>query len=86
MVWAVGAGSLILLVFVILGLVDLFRNRSTMSTGALVAWTLFIVFVPIVGLLTYLFWRISRSDAMQDSIAYSDRKGGTSRPLPPRGN
>jgi len=51
MVWAVGAGSLILLVFMILGLVDLFRNRSTMGTGALVAWTLFIVFVlfPVMG-------------------------------------
>ena len=86
MVWMVGAGSLVLLVFMVLGLVDLFKQRSSMSTGQTVGWALFIVIVPLVGLFSYLFWRISRSDAMEDSIAYNDRMGGSSRPLPPRGN
>ncbi len=86
MVWMVGAGSLVLLVFMILGLIDLFGHRDSMGTGQVVAWALFIVFIPIVGLFTYLFWRISRSDAMQDSMDYNDRSGGASRPLPPRGN
>jgi high-affinity Fe2+/Pb2+ permease len=70
----------------ILGLVDLFKHRSSMGTGQVVGWTLFIILVPIVGLFSYLFWRISRSDAMQDAIDYNAGKGGSSRPLPPRGN
>jgi len=85
-VWMVGAGSLVLLVFMVLGLVDLFKQRSSMSTGQTVGWALFFVIVPLIGLFSYLFWRISRSDAMEDSIAYNDRMGGSSRPLPPRGN
>jgi len=85
-VWMVGAGSLVLLVFMILGLVDLFKQRASMSTGQTVGWALFIIIVPIIGLFSYLFWRISRSDAMQDAIDYNAGKGGPSRPLPPRGN
>jgi len=86
MAWLIGAGSLLLLVLMILGLVDLARYREKMETWQAVVWAVLIVLVPVIGLVGYLFWRIARSDAMQDSIDYRDRKATGSRPLPPRGN
>ena len=70
MVYWLGAGaSLVVLVLWILGLVDLFRNRHTMETWQVVVWALLIIFVPAIGLIAYLFWRISRSEAMQDALS-----------------
>ncbi len=87
MVWMVGAGSLVLLILMVLGLVDVARYREKMETWQTVVWVVFIVLVPIIGLVGYLFWRIARSEAMQDSINYTSEHGtGKSRPLPPRGN
>lgn len=70
MVWvAGGVVSLVLVVLIILGLVDLFRSRATMEPWQVVVWALLIVFLPFVGLITYLFWRIFRSEAMQDALS-----------------
>ena len=37
-------------------LFDLFRKRHTMETRLVVKWVLLVVFVPVVGLLGYLFF------------------------------
>lgn len=68
MVW-IGTGSLIVAIVVIIGLVDLFRNRHTMETWQVVLWAALIVLIPLIGLIAYLFWRISRSEAMQDAMS-----------------
>jgi heme/copper-type cytochrome/quinol oxidase subunit 2 len=82
-IWIAGAGGLLLLVLVIIGLVDLYRHRHTMETWQVVVWALVLIFVPVGGLVVYLVWRISRSDTMQDAQAYqqeqSDGRGPTPR-------
>ena len=70
MIWVAGAGSLILVVVTAAGLVDVFRYWDHISTSQLVAWMIFILVVPIVGLLSYVLWRISRSDTMEESIDF----------------
>jgi heme/copper-type cytochrome/quinol oxidase subunit 2 len=72
MVWVAGAGSLILVVVTVAGLFDVFRYRDRIGTSQLVAWMIFIVVVPIVGLLSYVLWRISRSDTMDESIDFQE--------------
>ena len=83
MIWIAGAGGLLLLVLVIIGLVDLYRHRHTMEAWQVVVWALVLIFVPVGGLVVYLVWRISRSDTMQDAQAYqqehSDGRGPTPR-------
>ena len=69
MVWLWAGAGLILVVLWILGLVDLFRNRHTMKTWQVVVWALLIILLPAVGLIAYLFWRITRSEAMQDALS-----------------
>ena len=70
MVWVAGGSvSLILVILVIMGLVDLARNRDTMSTGQVVLWAALIILIPFVGLIAYLFWRIARSEAMADALS-----------------
>lgn len=83
MVWIAGAGSLLLLVVTILGLVDVFRHRDRMKTSEVVGWVIFIVVVPIVGLVSFLLWRISRSETMQESIAFQDEHPIESNARPP---
>ena len=39
----------------------------------------------VIGLISYLFWRIARSDDMQDSIDFQDEYSGKSEPYPPIG-
>jgi hypothetical protein len=80
-IWVAGAGSLLLLVFLIAGLVDLFRSRHTMEKWQVVVRTIALILVPIAGLIIYLFWLIERSEtmAMQGIIrpgspAVSDRR------------
>jgi uncharacterized membrane protein HdeD (DUF308 family) len=69
MAYWIGTGSLIVGILAILGLVDLFRTRHTMETWQLVLWAALIILVPLIGLIAYLFWRISRSEAMQDALS-----------------
>ena len=47
MVWVTGAGSLILLVLLALGLIDLIRNRHKMETWQVVVWAVVLVVVPL---------------------------------------
>ena len=70
MFWLAGGGSLLLLVLLVVGLVDLMRNRHTMETPQIVVWVIVLVVLPVVGLVIYLLWRLSRSDAMLDSMDY----------------
>lgn len=79
MVWAAGAGSLILLILVIVGLWDLIRSRHTMEGWQVVLWAVLIVLVPVIGLVAYLFWRIFRSEAMQDAIDFQQDQPGMGR-------
>ena len=70
MFWIAGGGSLLLLILLVIGLVDLIRNRDTMETSRLTVWVIVLVVLPVVGLVIYLLWRLSRSDAMVDSMDY----------------
>ena len=70
MFWIAGGGSLLLLILLVIGLVDLIRNRDTMETSRLTVWVVVLVVLPVVGLVIYLLWRLSRSDAMVDSMDY----------------
>lgn len=86
MIWLAGAGTALLLVLVIVGLVDLARYRKNMETWQTVIWALAIIAVPIIGLIAYLFWRISRSEAMLDAMSvprddWSPDDGSSINPL-----
>jgi high-affinity Fe2+/Pb2+ permease len=72
MVWIAGAGSLLLLVGTVAGLWDLYRYRNRVKTSLLVGWTVFILVVPVVGLISYVLWRISRSETMEESMEFQD--------------
>ena len=85
MIWAVGAGSVVLLVFVAIGLIDLIRNRHKMETHHVVIWAFVIVLVPLIGLVAYLLWRLSRSESMQDSIDFQNEFSGKGKSYPPIG-
>lgn len=69
MAYWIGTGTVIVVILAILGLVDLFRNRHTMETWQVVLWAALIILIPLVGLIAYLFWRISRSEAMEDALS-----------------
>lgn len=73
MIWALGAGSLLLFILMVLGLVDLIRARHTMETWQVVVWAATIVLLPVVGLVVFLFWRLSRTEAMQDAIDFQEQ-------------
>jgi hypothetical protein len=73
-IWAAGGGSVVLLILAVVGLVDLVRNRDKMETWHVVVWTVLIVLVPVIGLVSYLFWRIFRSEAMQGAIAVNGER------------
>ena len=84
MIWIAGTASLIIIVFEIIALIDLVKCRHSVETWQLVAWAVFIVVVPLIGLFSYLLWRISRSDAMTDSIEFQDKYSKGNRQLPPQ--
>jgi hypothetical protein len=67
------AGSLLLIVLAVVGLVELIRTGDTMETWQVVVWAVLIVLVPVIGLVVFLFWRLSRSEAMQDAIDFHDQ-------------
>ncbi len=83
MVWAVGGVSVLLVVFILIGLYDLIRNRHTMEPSQVVIWAALIVLVPAVGLIAYLFWRLFRTQAMLDSADYFDKNRNDGGKLPP---
>ena len=76
MVWVAGAGSFVLFVLAVVGLVDLIRTRHTMETWQVVVWAVLIVLAPVIGLVAYLFWRIFRSEAMQDAVDFQEEQPG----------
>jgi hypothetical protein len=73
-IWAAGGGSVVLLILAIVGLVNLIRNRDKMETWQVVGWAALIVLVPILGLVSYLFWRIFRSESMQGAFAVNNER------------
>ncbi len=85
MIWLAGAGSLLILVLVVVGLVDLGRNRGKMETPQVVIWAIVIILVPVVGLVSYLLWRIARSDAMVESMDFQDEHSSKGQSYPPVG-
>ena len=82
MVWLIGAGGLIIVALIAVGLVDLIKMRDSISTSQFVLWAVLIVLLPAAGLIGYLFWRISRAEAVQDAMSYHDGniEGGQSEP------
>jgi len=84
-IWIAGAGSVLLLVLMAIGLVDLFANRHKMKTYQVVIWAIVIVVVPVIGLVSYLLWRLARSDSMQESMEYQKDYSSKSEPYPPVG-
>jgi hypothetical protein len=84
MVWIAGSVSLIVVVFEIIALIDLVKYRHSMETWQLVAWAVFILVVPFIGLVSYLLWRIARSDAMTESIEFQDKYSKGNTKLPPQ--
>jgi len=75
-IWVYGAGSVLLFVLWVVGLVDLARYRRNMETWQTVLWAVLIVVLPVIGLVAYLFWRISRSEAMLDAMSVPRDKRG----------
>ena len=73
MIWALGAGSLLLFILMVLGLVDLIRARHTMETWQVFVWAATSVLLPVVGLVVFVFWRLSRTEAMQDAIDFQEQ-------------
>jgi hypothetical protein len=84
-IWIAGAGSLLVLVLVVIGLVDLGRNRHEMETSQVVIWAIVVVLLPVVGLVGYLLWRLARSGAMQESMDFQDEHSGKGKAYPPIG-
>ena len=70
MVWIAGAGTLLLVIITVAALVSVFGYRDHMKTSQLVTWTIFILVVPVVGVLSYVLWRISRSGSMEESMEF----------------
>lgn len=85
MIWMAGAGSLLLLVLMAIGLVDVARSRDTMETPQLVIWAIVIILLPVIGLVSYLLWRIARSDAMVESMDFQDEHSSKGQSYPPVG-
>ncbi|MCL1588051.1 MAG: hypothetical protein M3092_06500 [Actinomycetia bacterium] len=84
MVWIAGSVSLVVVVLEIATLVNLVRYRHHLETWQVVLWAVFIVVVPLIGMVSYLMWRVSRSDAMTESIEFQDKYSKGNRQLPPK--
>jgi len=79
-----GSVSLVVVVLEIITLVNLVRYRRHIETWQVVVWAVFIVLVPLIGMTSYLMWRVSRSDALVDSIEYEEEFSKGNKKLPPR--
>lgn len=84
MVLIAGSVSLVVVVLEIITLVNLVRYRRHLETWQVVLWAVFIVLVPLIGMTSYLMWRVSRSDALVDSIEYEEEFSKGNKKLPPR--
>ena len=84
MVLIAGSVSLVVVVLEIITLVNLVRYRRHLETWQVVLWAVFIVIVPLIGMTSYLMWRVSRSDALVDSIEYEEEFSKGNKKLPPR--
>jgi heme/copper-type cytochrome/quinol oxidase subunit 2 len=65
---------LLLVVLLVVGLLDLVRNRDTMDTRQAVLWLIVLVVLPVIGLVIYLLWRLARSDAMVDAMDFQNER------------
>lgn len=83
MVWLIGGAGLIMVALIAVGLLDLFKIRDSIHTPQLVLWAVVIVLLPAVGLTAYLFWRISRAEALQDAMSFHDQNIEGEQPGPP---
>lgn len=83
MIWIAGAGSLLLLALLVVGLVDLYRHRHTMETWQVIVWAMALILIPVAGLIVYLVWRLSRSETMQDAWDYQAEHSDGRGPVPP---
>jgi hypothetical protein len=83
-VWIAGSVSLVVVVLEIITLVDLVRYRHHVETWQVVLWAVFILGVPLIGMTSYLMWRISRSDALVESMEFDEEYSKGDKKLPPR--
>jgi hypothetical protein len=83
-VWIAGSVSLVVVVLEIITLVDLVRYRHHVETWQVVLWAVFILGVPLIGMTSYLMWRISRSDALVESMEFDEKYSKGDKKLPPR--
>jgi hypothetical protein len=72
-------------VLLVIGLVDLTRNRHNMETRQVAVWAAVLVLLPVVGLVSYLLWRLARNESMQDAIDFQDEHSAKGKPYPPIG-
>ncbi len=51
-------------VLVVLGLINLARNRHEMQTRLVVKWATLLVFLPVVGMIGYWFFRLETQSSV----------------------
>ena len=51
----------------------------------MVLWAIVIVLMPLIGPVSYLAWRLARSDSMQESIDFQSEYSDKSKSYPPIG-
>ena len=77
-----GAGVLVVIAWII-GLIDIFRYRHRLGTGMLVVWLLVIFVIPVIGVISWLLYRISKSEAMIEALEAGNTRPEDTPPLPP---
>jgi uncharacterized membrane protein len=83
-VWLAGSVSLVVVLLEIIALVDLVRYRHRLETWQVVLWAVFILGVPLIVMTSYLMWRISRSDALVESMEFDEKYSKGDKKLSPR--
>jgi hypothetical protein len=56
-----------------------------METHQVAVWAVVLVLLPVVGLVSYLLWRLARSESMQDAIDFQDEHSAKGKSYPPIG-
>lgn len=62
--YAIAAGSVVIVIVGMIGLWDLWRSRSSLETWQFSIWGIFIVILPLLGVIAWLLYRISKSEAI----------------------
>lgn len=75
--YAVAAGSVMVVIVGLIGLWDVWRTRSKLTTWHLSVWILAIVLLPVFGVVAWLLYRISKAQAIIDGF---DTAAGTLEP------